>query len=76
MAADTQQALQQLGKAIDGTPPPAFEAMSAADIQALSDTLQEAHRRQQTQLKESLEHALSYVPKLLRGAVRKVLFPS
>lgn len=75
MSGDKQQAWQALGKELAGTPPQALEALGAAELNDLAGIFRQSHQTQQQQLQASLENALSYAPALLRGTLRKVLFP-
>ena len=49
-------------------------ALSPADASALLAVIRDARERQQRALKQSIEEALTHVPRLLRGALRAVLF--
>ncbi|HEY1075061.1 MAG TPA: hypothetical protein VGE56_06850 [Rhodocyclaceae bacterium] len=58
-----------------GTPLPDLSALSAADEAKLVGLIQAARRAQKAQLAQAMESALSHIPMLLRGAVRKILVP-
>lgn len=45
-----------------------------ATLEALAQALAAAKTRQRAQIAESSEQALSFIPALLRGAVRRALF--
>jgi cytochrome c553 len=52
--------------------PKAVAALSEQDIQDLADAIQAARQRQAAALAEAGERALSRIPRVLRGPVRKV----
>lgn len=56
-------------------PPPSIEQLDADAQAALAGLLTTAIEAQQTAMETALEDSLRYVPALLRGAVRRVLFP-
>lgn len=59
-----------------GEEAPAGIAALDGDLQiALATLLAESQQRQRSQLEAALEAALGHVPRVLRGAVRRVLFP-
>lgn len=62
---------QELG----GAALPDVSALSAADQDKLVSLVRSARRAQNAQLAEAMESALSHIPLLLRGAVRKILVP-
>ncbi|MCK5770972.1 hypothetical protein [Algiphilus sp.] len=64
-----------LRRAIDDEPPPGVDALDDASAQALATLIEDSRRAQQRQLQDALERALGYLPRLLRGPVRRVLFP-
>ena len=58
-----------------GAPIPAgLEALSAAELQKLAELLRAAKKRQARALAEGVEDSLEFVPRLMRGPVRKILF--
>lgn len=67
-AVDTLEA--QLG----GRIPEGLEVLSAAELATLAGLLREARRRQARELDEGVEESLDFVPRLVRGPVRKILF--
>jgi hypothetical protein len=64
-----------LQKELGGVALPDLAALSAADQDQLVALIQSARRAQKTQLAAAMESALSHIPMLLRGAVRKILVP-
>ena len=59
---------QALGQTI-----PELDALSAADQKKLAADLNQAHKQHDAVLKKSMDDALSHIPFLLRGAVKKIL---
>lgn len=57
-----------------GQPVQGLAGLKKAEAEALAAALATAKARQRKALEDSAEAALSHVPMLLRGAVRKVLF--
>jgi hypothetical protein len=57
------------------TPLPAVDAMDEAELGALADAVRKARRHQRVQLERALTEALGHLPALLRGPVRRILFP-
>ena len=62
-----------LAKELGGKTPPPLDALSPAEIDTLAELLRRARRHQQEQLNRAFEAALSHIPTLLRGPVRKIL---
>ncbi len=54
---------------------PDLGPLSAVDQDQLVGLIQTARRTQKAQLSQAMESALSHIPMLLRGAVRKILVP-
>ena len=54
--------------------PEGLEALSAAELQTLAGLLADAKARQAQELEQGLEESLNFVPRLMRGPVRKILF--
>jgi hypothetical protein len=68
--------LSPLKAVLKATPPAALaEKLTDEQVIALAALMRDAHARQQTQLTTALDHALGYVPRILRGTVRGILFP-
>ena len=59
---------------LGGPLPDGFENLSDEQLLALADLLQDARARGQEELREGVEESLSFVPRLMRGPVRKILF--
>lgn len=52
-----------------------LDRLKAADAERLAEVIGHAQSQQKTELHRALHNSLEHVPFLLRGAVRKVLFP-
>lgn len=64
-----------LAAELQGAELPSVDALSDAELGILARSIRDARRRQQQHLSTAFEAALTHVPLLLRGAVRKILFP-
>jgi hypothetical protein len=67
-------ALDDLRSELRADPPPAIAALDGADLARLTATLRAAREHQTAALEAATDHGLSFIPKLLRGTVKKVLF--
>jgi len=54
--------------------PPGLAGLEEADATHLADAVEAARSRQSAALRTATEGGLDFVPKLLRGPVKKVLF--
>mgnify|MGYP001619445602 FL=1 len=63
-----------LAEALHAPLPPGLESLSKPQLEKLAAAFAAAKTQQRAALQGSTEAALSHVPMLLRGAVRKVLF--
>ncbi len=63
-----------LAEALAAPLPQGLEALSKPQLEKITAAFATAKTQQRTALVASTEAALSHVPMLLRGAVRKVLF--
>ena len=63
-----------LAEALQAPLPEGLEGLSKPQLEKLAAAFANAKLHQRAALQESTEAALSHVPMLLRGAVRKVLF--
>lgn len=59
---------------LGGRAPEGFMQLTDEQLLALADLLQEAKARGQEELQEGVEESLDFVPRLMRGSVRKILF--
>lgn len=66
--------INPLADALGSPLPKGLEALSKAELQVLATAFASATQQQRIALAAATEAALSHVPLLLRGAVRKVLF--
>ncbi len=57
-----------------GSLPAGLAALSESDQETLVLAIEAARTRQSEALKKATENGLSFIPKLLRGPVKKVLF--
>lgn len=64
-----------LQRELGGVALPDLGPLSAAEQERLAGLIQAARRAQKAQLAQAMESALSHIPMLLRGAVRKILVP-
>lgn len=69
----TERPARSLAEQLDGPLPPGIAALDDVAKADLADALRDARRRQTAALAKAGEDGLSYVPALLRGAVRKVV---
>lgn len=54
--------------------PPGLAALSDQQHARLVDAIEDARTRQARALAKATEHGLDFIPRLLRGPVKKVLF--
>jgi hypothetical protein len=59
---------------LGGEVPVGLEQLSDEQLLALADLLQDAKARGQEELHDRVEDSLNFVPRLMRGSVRKILF--
>lgn len=59
---------------LGGPVPDGFTQLTDEQLLALADLLQDARERGQEELREGVQDALNFVPRLMRGPVRKILF--
>jgi hypothetical protein len=62
-----------LTERVDGELPDGIAALGAEHQQVLADAIGEALREQGRELQQAAESSLNYVPRLLRGPVRKAV---
>ncbi len=68
------RAVDTLERELGGPVPEGVETLSAAELATLADLLASAKKRQARELTEGVEDSLNFVPRLMRGPVRKILF--
>ena len=59
---------------LGGQVPDGLTQLGDEQLLALADLLQDAKARGQEELREGVEDSLSFVPRLMRGPVRRILF--
>lgn len=64
----------QLEREYGGPLPPGLAALAPEHQQALAEAIDAARTRQAHALAKATDHGLDFIPKLLRGPVKKVLF--
>lgn len=67
-------ATDRLSAALGGKLPAGAEALTAEELADLADAIEAAQKRQSEALTQAAEDALGFVPRLLRGTVRKIVF--
>lgn len=70
----TKAGLQQLSEELGVRAPERLSELNEAELSLLTEAVKRLKKRQDVELNSALENALSHVPALLRGAVRKILF--
>lgn len=65
--------LAALAAQLRDTPPAGLAILADADLADLADTIAAARARQAAALEQAGEQAFSYVPRLLRGPIRRLL---
>jgi hypothetical protein len=68
------RAVDTLEDELGGPLPEGLDVLSAKQLQTLADLLADAKERQAQELREGVEDSLNFVPRLMRGSVRKILF--
>lgn len=64
----------EISEALGVPDAPWATALAPADAQVLLELVHDVRERQRTALRNSIEEALTHVPRVLRGALRAVLF--
>jgi hypothetical protein len=67
-------ALDDLKRELRADPPPAIAALDESDVIRLTTALRAAREHQTAALVAATDNGLSFIPKLLRAPVKKVLF--
>ena len=65
--------LSELNRELHCSAPQDFSRLEEAEVQLLTDCLRSTKKRQHSQLRQSMEAALSHIPALLRGPVKRIL---
>lgn len=66
--------LDALQEELAGVVPPELAALSDRELELLQKLLADARQRQSTALDEAIDNGLRFIPGLIRGAVKLVLF--
>ena len=69
-----EDAVDILERELGGRLPDGFTHLTDDQLLALADLMQDARARGQEELQEGVEESLTFVPRLMRGPVRKILF--
>lgn len=69
------QADDALRAAVNDEPPASIAQLPTDAQRQLAKVLEDSRLQQQARLQKSLKDALNHLPRLLRGPVRRVLFP-
>ena len=65
---------ERLAEEFGGPLPPGLAALAPEHQQVLADDIHDARERQAAALARATDRGLDFIPKLLRGPVKKVLF--
>jgi hypothetical protein len=65
--------LDSLTRELGAPPPAALEVLDDAELADLADAIRAVRRAQARELAQAGERALSHIPRLMRGPVRKVV---
>ena len=68
------QGHERLAEEHGGDLPPGLARLAEPDATHLADAIAAARKRQRVALAQASEAGLAFVPRVLRGAVKKVLF--
>ncbi len=68
------KALSALEAELGGRAPARLDALDEAQLRSLTTLLHDAKSRQSEALDAAVEQSLEFVPKMMRGSVRKILF--
>jgi hypothetical protein len=66
--------LDGLRRELGASPPAAIAALDASEIETLCGLLVSAREHQREALERAVDDGLGFMPRLLRGAVKKALF--
>ncbi len=68
-----QQGFKALAKELRATPPTGLRGLSSKQLSDLAGAVREARERQAQELASAGDQALRFIPRLLRGPVKRVL---
>lgn len=69
----SREALHELRDQLRADPPRALRTLAEEDLRHLAEAIRGARARQAAALEHAAEHGYSYVPRLLRGPIRRIL---
>lgn len=67
------QGFTALAKELRGPPPPGLRQLSSVQLADLAAAVREARQRQAQELARAGDQALRFIPRILRGPVRRVI---
>jgi hypothetical protein len=73
MIQTADEALAALGHQLGGPPPDGLRRLEPSALSDLADAVADARHRQAVALAAAADQALRFVPRLLRGPIRKIL---
>lgn len=53
----------------------ALDRLDPATVDAFADVVRQAQERDEAEIEKALQETLGFVPRILRGRVKKMLFP-
>lgn len=65
--------LHELRDQLRGDPPNALSALAEEDVHHLAEAIRAARARQAAALQHAADQGFSYVPRLLRGPIRRIV---
>jgi hypothetical protein len=69
----SQKALHDLREQLRSDPPSAVVALAEEDLHHLAEAIRTARARQAAALEHAADQGFSYVPRLLRGPIRRIV---
>jgi hypothetical protein len=69
----SQKALHDLRDQLHSDPPRALLALAEEDLRHLAEAIRSARARQAAALEHAADQGFSYVPRLLRGPIRRIV---
>jgi hypothetical protein len=69
----SQKALHDLREQLRSDPPSAVVALAEKDLHHLAEAIRTARARQAAALEHAADQGFSYVPRLLRGPIRRIV---
>lgn len=69
----SRTAIEELGDQLHRDPPGALRTLAEEDLRHLAEAIRQARTRQAVALERAAEQGFSYVPRLLRGPIRRIV---